>query len=85
MGFGYDCLADSGNGLFEVDGQSGYVQSSSGWQMVTVPIPANLRTSQFRARFAYSTGVSSQNDTPDTSRPNAAPGWYVDDVSLTAQ
>ena len=83
MTLSYSCLTDSGNGLFELDGQSGFVQSSTGWQKVEVAIPAALVTSMFRARFAYSTGVSSMNDTPSTSRPEAAPGWYLDDISIS--
>jgi hypothetical protein len=85
QGFGYSCLTDQGNGQFYVHNQSGYVQSSSAWVQIEVPIPASLRTANFRARWAYSTGVSSMNDSEASSRPFAKPGWYVDDVAIVTQ
>jgi hypothetical protein len=79
---GYDCLAPTS---FYVDGKMGYVQASTGWQQVSIPIPAAMRTSTFQVRFAYSTGVSYPTTSMSTSRNHANPGWYVDDVSIVAQ
>jgi hypothetical protein len=79
----YMCLAPN---AFYAHAKPGFVQTSGGaWQKVDVPIPAALRTAKFAIRFVYATGVSSQNNTPATSRPNAKPGWYLDDLSLLVQ
>ena len=79
---GYDCLSPNS---YYVDGKMGYLQASTGWQQVSIPIPAALRTTMFQARFVYSTGVSYPTTTMSTSRNHANPGWYVDDVSVVAQ
>src|SRR5262249_30437423 len=65
---------------FYVDRSPGFTNDSGGWVKAEFPIDAALRTSTFRVRFLYGTGVSSANDTPASSRPYARPGWYIDDV-----
>lgn len=81
-GFGLSCLSQNS---FYVDGKGGYVQTSPGWQEVDIAIPASLRTATFQARFAYSTGVVYPTTDQNTSRQNANPGWYIDDVAIVAQ
>lgn len=70
---------------FHVHNKPGLVGSSSGWQQITVPIPAAAVTSTFRFRFAFSSGVSFAGNNPETNRTYTRPGWYIDDVSFSAQ
>ena len=82
MGASYACLSSTS---FYVDGKAGYTGASGGWEEVVVPIDAALLTSQFRVRFAFASGVSSQTTDADTSMANDPPGWYVDDVAISAE
>lgn len=76
---GYACLAATS---FHVDGLPAYTGTNGAWEQVEVEVPAALRTAGFRFRFAYATGVNATTYDADTSRLTAAPGWYVDDVSV---
>jgi hypothetical protein len=79
MGSSYSCLDANG---FWLHGRPGYVGQGTGWTRVTIPIPPTFRTPQFRARFAYASGVSSQTTNQNTSMQHTRPGWYVDDVAV---
>ena len=63
-------------------GDPGYVGASGGWVQVAIPVPQNLRTATFTARFVYGTGVSWQTTNQNVSMQHSAPGWYVDDVAV---
>ena len=76
---GYACLAATS---FHVDGLPAYTGTNGAWEQVEVEVPAAMRTAGFRFRFAYATGVNATTYDADTSRLTAAPGWYVDDVSV---
>ena len=67
---------------FYVDGKPGYTGSNGDWERVEVPLPAAYRTSDFRVRFVYSTGVSVPDTDQATSMAAARPGWYLDDLSF---
>jgi hypothetical protein len=78
----YSCVEPTS---FYAHGKPGYTGASAGWQRVEIPIVAGLRTAGFAVRFVFASGVSSMNNTPDTSRPNARPGWYIDDLSVVPE
>ena len=80
-GSSYACLSPN---AFHVNGKAGFVGASTGWQAAEIVVPAALRTSQFRIRFAYASGVSFATTDPATSRLHTAAGWHVDDVQVIA-
>ena len=79
-GSSYECI-ETGN--FYVDGREGYVGASGGWELVEVPIPAELVAAGFQIRFAYSSGVALESTTQNANN-FANAGWYIDDVAIVA-
>lgn len=79
MGPFYVCTKSSS---FYVNGKNGFTGANGAWERVELPIPTAFRTSRFRVRFAWSSGVSSSTTSADTSRQATAPGWYIDDLSI---
>lgn len=84
MNQGFSTYACNNPNSFYVHNKAGYVGQSGGWKRVEVTIPPALRTSQLRVRFAYASGVSSQYTQQDPSPTRAAPGWYIDGVTIAA-
>ncbi len=82
IGSSYSCVSANN---FYVNNKPGWVGTSSGWQQVRVPIPAVAVTPSFRFRFAFSSGVSFASTSAETNRTHTKPGWYIDDVSFSAQ
>ncbi len=76
----YPCIEPDS---FYVDGRPGYVGASSGWQLVEVPIPAELVAAGFQVRFSYSSGVSLESRTQNAEN-FANAGWYIDDLAIVA-
>lgn len=76
-GSGFACLAPNS---FHVHNQPGYVGTARTWAPVDVTLPASATASTIRIRFAWSSGVSSETTTADTSRGATEPGWFVDDI-----
>jgi len=77
----YACVSQNS---FHVHNKPGWVGTSSGWQQITVPLPAAAVTSTFRFRFAYSSGVSFANNDAEANRAYTRPGWYIDDVAFSS-
>jgi hypothetical protein len=69
---------------FYVHNKPGWVGASSGWQHLTVTIPAAAVTPSFRFRFAFSSGVSFNNTDAEVNRMHTRPGWYIDDISFSS-
>jgi hypothetical protein len=66
---------------FYVDGMPGFVGASGGWELVEVPIPAEMVAEGFRIRFAYSSGVILDSTTQNANSFSNA-GWYIDDLAI---
>jgi hypothetical protein len=67
-----------------ISGKRGVIGASSGIQTVSIPIPPLMRTSGFRVRFAYATGMNALvAGTQEDTRAQAKPGWIIDDVAVT--
>lgn len=76
-----DSIVCLGSGFY-ADDKPGFTLASGGWKRVEVPIAPMFRTSTFRLRFVYATGVSYPDVDQATSMSNASPGWYVDDLGF---
>lgn len=78
----YKCLAENS---FHVDGLKGFVGKQMAMTKAEVTIPAAMRTSKFRVRFSYGSGVSAQTDIAEQSRANTGFGWTIDNLGFTAK
>ena len=79
-GASYECIEPDS---FYVDGRPGYVGVSGGWERVEIPIPAELVAAGFQLRFVYASGVALASTTQNANN-FANPGWYIDDVAISA-
>ena len=77
-GLDYQCIEPDN---FYLSGRDGYVGGSGGWELVEVPIPAELVAAGFQIRFSYSSGVALESRTQDAD-DFANAGWYIDDVAI---
>jgi hypothetical protein len=74
----YECIESDS---FYVHGKPGFVGGSGGWELVQIPIPAELVAAGFQIRFSYSSGVILQDDTQNANDFSNA-GWYIDDLAV---
>lgn len=75
----YKCVRENS---FSVHNKAGFVGSSGGWTKLDIAVPATLRTSQFKIRFSYGSGVSSSTGNAENSRSATGFGWTIDDIGF---
>ena len=76
----YECVEGE---TFYVDERPGFVGASAGWQTVSVDLPQTMRTTTFKLRFVYASGVAGQTSDEAASMTFTRPGWYIDDIRFS--
>lgn len=79
---GYECIKSS---QFGVNNKAGFVGKQTTTTRAELTLPSTAVTGTVRVRFSAASGVSQQNDDPESSRAALDFGWRIDDVAFVTK